>query len=140
MIIHGGKDVENRTRNIAGDYRGPIAIHAAKADDLGAWSALGRLNRFAYSLALDARETLIGGAIVGVVDLTDSHPVESCIRQQHDGDWTVCSEWAERSGHHLVLANPRPFAEPIPYRGALGLRHLDESATARIRAQIGELT
>ena len=30
-IIHGGKDVENRVRNIAGDYHGPIAIHAAKA-------------------------------------------------------------------------------------------------------------
>ena len=28
-IIHGGKDIENRTRNIAGSYRGPVAIHAA---------------------------------------------------------------------------------------------------------------
>jgi len=38
---------------------------------------------------------------------------------------------------HLVLANPRPLAEPIPYRGALGLRHLDDDTTARILAQIG---
>ena len=28
-IIHGGKDVENRTRNLAGAYRGPVAIHVA---------------------------------------------------------------------------------------------------------------
>ncbi len=121
-IIHGGKDVENRVRNIAGDYHGPIAIHAAKANDVGAWRALGRLNMFAYGAALDARESLIGGAIIGVVDLAESHPVETCIRQEHDGDWTVCSEWAERSGHHLVLANPRALDQPVPWKGALGLR------------------
>lgn len=32
-IIHGGKDVENRTRNLAGSYRGPVAIHAGLAYD-----------------------------------------------------------------------------------------------------------
>ena len=32
-IVHLGKDVENRVRNIAGDYRGPVAIHAALAED-----------------------------------------------------------------------------------------------------------
>lgn len=32
-IIHGGKDVENRVRNIAGDYRGPIAIHVGLQHD-----------------------------------------------------------------------------------------------------------
>jgi len=35
---------------------------------------------------------------------------------------------------HLVLANPRPLVEPIPYRGALGLRHLDEETTSRVKA------
>lgn len=32
-IVHGGKDVENRTRNIAGAYRGPVAIHAGMRFD-----------------------------------------------------------------------------------------------------------
>lgn len=36
-----------------------------------------------------------------------------------------------------VLANPRPLAEPIPYKGALGLRRLDDDTTARVLAQIG---
>ena len=121
-IIHGGKNVENRVRNIAGDYRGPVLIHAAKANDVEAWSAMGRTNITAYSRALDVRESLIGGAIIGVVDLVDSHPVEACIKQQHGGDWLVCSEWAERAGHHLVFDNPRALDEPIPYKGALGLR------------------
>lgn len=121
-IIHGGKNVENRVRNIAGDYRGPVLIHAAKVNDTDAWAAMGRTNLASYMQALDAAESLIGGAIIGVVDLVDSHPVESCITQQQDGDWLVCSEWAERAGHHLVLANPRGLDEPIPYKGALGLR------------------
>lgn len=137
-IIHGGKDVENRVRNIAGDYRGPVVIHAAKANDVDAWHAMGRTNLAAYTRSLNYVESLIGGAIMGVVDLVDSHPVESCIEQQRDGDWLVCSEWAERAGHHLVLANPRALVEPIPYRGALGLRRLDDDTTARILAQIGE--
>lgn len=136
-IIHGGKDVENRVRNIAGGYRGPVAIHAAKINDTDAWAAMGRTNLAAYTRSLDAVESLIGGAIIGVVDLIDSHPVDACITQQHDGDWLVCSEWAEREGHHLVLVNPRALDEPIPYTGALGLRNLDDDITARILAQIG---
>jgi hypothetical protein len=32
-IIHGGKTVENRVRNIAGDYRGPVLIHVGLRDD-----------------------------------------------------------------------------------------------------------
>jgi hypothetical protein len=35
-----------------------------------------------------------------------------------------------------VLANPRAVAEPIPYRGALGLRTLDADMIARIEAAI----
>jgi hypothetical protein len=136
-IIHGGKNVENRVRNIAGDYRGPVAIHAAQANDVEAWAKLGRLSLFSYGLALDARESLIGGAIIGVVDLVDVHrPLwdNSC-----DGE-RVCSPWAEVDGwpHHLVLATPRALAEPITYRGALGLRRLDDAATARILTQLGE--
>jgi hypothetical protein len=36
-IVHGGKDVENRTRNLAGSYRGPVAIHAALRTTPDAW-------------------------------------------------------------------------------------------------------
>ena len=32
-IMHDGKDVENRSRNIAGTYRGPVVIHAGLTDD-----------------------------------------------------------------------------------------------------------
>lgn len=135
-IIHGGKDVENRVRNIAGDYRGPVAIHAAKAVDEAADRDITRDPRFRrLSDALVAtnkwrREPAdpyyVRGAIIGVVDLVDVH------RPLWDGSCLVegegaCSRWGEADGwpEHLVLANPRALSEPIPYKGALGLRKTD---------------
>ena len=126
-IVHGQKDVENRVRNIAGDYRGPVAIHAAKAVDL------------------DAPKTLWGdyhdsglevlGAIIGVVDLVGVH-----------AGWiegVPCSPWGIRyvegaGQHHIELANPRPLVGPIPYKGALGLRPLDAETIARIEGASAE--
>jgi hypothetical protein len=129
-IIHGGKDVENRVRNIAGDYRGPVTIHAGLRDDPNGWDEYEAGWHDAASMSI-AR-----GAIIGVVDLVDVHSVESCIEQQRDGDWLVCSERAERAGHHLVLANPRPLARPIPFKGALGLRRLDPATIHQIEEQL----
>lgn len=78
-IIHGGKDVENRTRNIAGSYRGPVAIHAGKEVDImdiakpeivGAVFAA-RLN-YGPGDPRTFKESP-RGAIIGVVDLVDVH-------------------------------------------------------------------
>lgn len=137
-IIHGGKDVENRVRNIAGDYRGPVAIHAAKVNDVEAWAAMGRTNLAAYGRAMSVPESLIGGAIIGVVDIVDVHVARPAASgrlvdwAEHTKPGELCSPWAEWDVHHLVLANPRALDEPIPYKGALGLRHLDDETTARI--------
>lgn len=143
-ILHGGKDVENRVRNIAGDYRGPVAIHVAgkyaEADlDLDA------LNTAMEAWCEAAPEHAENddpwfhnvGKIIGVVDLVDVHRPRwdySC-SDDVDGE---CSPWAELDGwpYHLVLANPRPLAVPIPYRGALGLRRLDADTIARIQAAV----
>lgn len=134
-IIDGGKDVENRTRNIAGAYRGPIAIHAAMSHTFGA--------RTDPNIAREITEagheadflrwltSAPHGAVVGLVDLVDVH-------HANDVDPTFCgicpegccgcSPWAMPEHYHLVLANPRPLPEPIPWRGALGLWNLPDDA------------
>lgn len=146
-IIHGGKDVENRVRNIAGEYRGPIAIHAA----IGKTAVLDdRQQRLLLNADKDDRggiaawldgEPIVGGVILGVVDLVDVHRAEGTeagitadeIRDRNPYALNgACSPWAEANAHHLVFANPRPLAEPIPYRGALGLRTLDDPTTAAL--------
>lgn len=111
-IVHGGKDVENRSRNIAGAYRGTLAIHAGlKIDWDNDW--LVRLYAATEPPALDAAPR---GAIVGVVDLVGVHQ-----EPYWSKDSCSCSDWAELDAWHLLLANPRPLREPIPCRGALGL-------------------
>lgn len=152
-IVHGGKDVENRTRNVAGSYRGPVAIHAGLAErDPGfrdptfgaAFLKATREAAMPEDLAEVCRGPLIRGAFVGVVDLVAVHwSVECC-----DLDGRYCSPWAQESYHvdglarrrvdiaHLVLANPRPLPEPIPARGRLGLWTPGPDAAQRL-AEIG---
>jgi hypothetical protein len=83
-IIHGGKTVENRVRNIAGDYRGPVLIHAAQQVDLAAFSGQS-VPLVAAATAFNEANTDVlksgpwhahRGAIIGVVDLVDTHPLE----------------------------------------------------------------
>ncbi len=126
-IMHGGKDVENRTRNIAGSYRGPLVIHAGKAldpDEFG--SAVDALDVIGVTRPAGRVKDLGFGVALGVVDLTarihhadecwDDYPVDP-----YYSVYGFCSKWAMPDQWHLTLANPRPFPEPIPYKGALGL-------------------
>lgn len=80
------------------------------------------------------------------VELVDVHHASGCpgrtvvedvgsdlVRGYHA---LTCSPWAEVGVFHLILANPRALPEPIPYQGGLGLRRLDEAATAAVRGAI----
>lgn len=142
-IIHGGKDVENRVRNIAGDYRGPVAIHAAQAwDDAVTWNVN-------WDVVLDAMKAdgaepfdapwqTQRGAIIGVVDLWAVHRDRdggNCCPHRPSGG-PGGSPWAERGVWHLCLSNARALREPILYTGALGLRRLDKATVARVLAAI----
>lgn len=125
-IMHGGKDVENRTRNIAGSYRGPLVIHAGLAE-FEKHNMASRALRKAHGGEVPT--VLDFGAALGVVDLIDTHAAPCCpgrmiVVVRYTRAWNdpeTCSPWAEPNSHHLTLANPRPFPEPIPYKGALGL-------------------
>lgn len=140
-IIHGGKDVENRSRNLAGAYRGPVAIHAGLSDDPDALDVLERLveNWHTPVRAGDDpwkyRPDGTRGAIIGVVDLVGAH-LGSERTYRGAGVTMLCSPWAETDAWHLVLANPRPLAHPIPCRGALGLWTVPADLEAAIREQV----
>jgi hypothetical protein len=136
-IIHGGKDVENRSRNLAGSYRGPVAIHAGKHRPAG-WTDIGFMRALRAVFHIDAPETtpLHRGAIIGVVDLVGVHHAGTGLTCD---PWNLCSPWAQAGHRHLVLANPRPLATPIPCTGRRGLWNLpDETATA-LAAALGEV-
>ncbi len=135
--------VENRTRNIAGAYRGPVAIHAGLAkyeqDNMSS-----RAHRDAHGS--ETSTVIVYGAIIGVGELVDVHHADGCLQadisrlarmyhQRRDefnalpddgaggliGRSRLCSSWAIDCHYHLTFADMRPLATPIPYKGALGL-------------------
>ncbi|MCV2395955.1 hypothetical protein OEB99_16690 [Actinotalea sp. M2MS4P-6] len=135
-IIHGGKDVENRTRNIAGTYRGLVAIHAGLTDDESDLSSA--LTRAAWvQWWTEAREAGVDvgpqlGHVLAVAELVDVHEAPP-----PEVQWCGCSRWAERFFvHHLVLANVRPLPTPVPARGFLSLWTLPDDVEAAVREQV----
>ncbi len=139
-IIHGGKDVENRTTNIVGAYRGSVAIHAGYG-----WADAAK--RFLRRLGVEPPSILDRGAIIGVIDIVDVHQVDDAQCRPP----AMCSRWALRQEdfpeverpqyrmRHLVLANPRPLPRPIPATGRLGLWHPDADLLAAIAEQMAEV-
>lgn len=135
-IMHGQKDVENRVRNLAGSYRGPLLIHAGLTlDDQDAFSMVASLTGQRIPPLGEGHPSGLRGAILGTVNLVDVHDAEDCwtgYLPRDGGDAVIehCSEWAMPDQQHLRLADPKPFTEPIMVadlpahygvRGRLGL-------------------
>lgn len=125
-IIHGGKDVENRVRNIAGDYRGPVAIHAGlRFDDDGPYTP--EVSRALTEQGMWSTE-LTRGAIIGVVDLVGVHFGPFAETWDVEAERNArCTPWADADRWHLELAHPRPLRTPVPFKGSLGLRRFDSA-------------
>lgn len=114
FILHGGKDVENRSWPTK--YRGPLLIHASKFwdeeeihDDARYAAAVAKnMGGIQPGTVLTLRELKEQqGGIVGQVNLID------CI-QGHTSPWANLGCW------HWMLEQPKalPFR---PYRGTLGI-------------------
>lgn len=135
-IIHGGKDVENRSRNVAGDYRGAVAIHAGLTDAVTDYdideSALSVLRAWREWWRRTGEPGGQRGHIIGVVDLVSVHHAETCFGNPSG----PCSPWSQPGALHIVLANPEPLPEPIPARGRLGLWRPDADLLAAITEQV----
>ena len=147
-IIHAGKDVENRRRSL-GDYTGPVAIHVSRTDDDSAAEVEHPLRGLLFPTCPNARYATHNmhwctwcskvvprrwsdqGHIIGVVDLYETHE-PLC----ETDEYPSCSPWAEADSMHLVLGKPRALANPIPFKGALGLRRLDAATIDLIQKEL----
>jgi hypothetical protein len=108
-IMAGLKTAENRSWFTP--HRGRLLIHAGARID--ARSVVGDV--FAAAGAVLPTE-LATGVILGTVDL-----VSICSPRELAGDPWAFGPWCWR------LENPQPFAEPIPWRGQLGLFDVPDS-------------
>lgn len=140
LIAEGHKQYE--TRSWSTDYRGKLAIHAAKRPlSMTDWeTAKYNLLAINVDLKLPKYEELSFGCIVAIADLVSCqrmtnapHPAQSeiGIHQQTEleiavGDWAVNRfAWG--------LENIAKIS-PLPYTGAQGLRNLPESVIEQVGA------
>lgn len=119
LIVHGWKDVENRTRRTA--HRGPTFIHAARRQDK-------RGDRFIRhrfpEIPLPPLHALLIGQIVGQASITD------CVRP-HPSRWYAEGQWA------YPLEGAKPML-PIGARGMLGFWTVPEPTRALIARIIAQ--
>lgn len=125
-IFEAGKTIENRS--FPTDYRGTVAIHAARADDDRALSHA--RTRDALRALLREHEQcdydLEHGVILGTVELVVCAP-----RRQYI---TRANQWAQaNAGFYWQLDEPRKISPTIPIRGQMGLREVPEHIETVIR-------
>ncbi len=106
LIIHGYKDVENRSWETS--IRGKIYIHAGKTFDYDGYYWVKK--RFEIDLPLP--ENFDHGGLVGIVDLIDC--VSDC-----RSDWFI-------GPYGFILRNPEKITF-IPMKGKLGFFPIGES-------------
>ena len=105
LIIHAGKDIENRTWY--GHYRGPLLIHAGKGMTRQEYSDCQVFvwDSFAETIALPAFGDLQRGGLIGHVEIVD------CVTESQ-------SSWFQ-GPYGFVLKNPCPRTF-TPCLGSLG--------------------
>jgi hypothetical protein len=117
LIIHYGKDIENRFRKT--NYRGRIAIHASKKSDEDAYllESESQVLKKAFQEARERRSEIekTNGHIIGTVE------IYNCTYQELTA-MTNKSPWA-KSGSlwHYWVKDPIALESPIAARGMLGL-------------------
>ncbi len=113
LIIHAGKDIENRSWST--NHRGPLAIHASKAKPDPADCAA--VLELAEELGIGEPQYEYG-MVIGTVD------VVGCVTRSRSPWFAGPVGWQ--------LANPRP-CDPWPLLGRLGLYSSHWPETVRLR-------
>jgi activating signal cointegrator 1 len=104
--------VENR--NWRTDYRGPLAIHSA-AESAKSRVGDAQARELLLSLGIRVPEIAVTGAILGTVCLDGIERFSPMF----ETDPLAWGPWC------WILKNPRPFTDPMPYRGLPGLWNFD---------------
>ena len=122
LIALGKKRIETRTWRM--HRRGRIGIHAAKAMTPEAMACLERPEFRAALGDLACAEKLPRGAVVATVELVEILPTKAyACRKLLQAEYADDLPFGDfRSGRYAwFLRDVRPFATPVPVRGAQGI-------------------
>lgn len=107
LIVHGIKDIENRTWRT--NFRGRVLIHSSAKGDIAKFGCLQpnqRLKVLNTPMSCIDFNDLPFGSIIGSVEIVD------CVQNYP-------SIWADKGVYNWILANPVLFPEPISAKGKL---------------------
>lgn len=145
LIAIGAKRIE--TRSWATDYRGPLAIHAAKglapvggkrglAEQCREPAFFSYLDRYSASFYLDGSEALPLGKIVAVAKLVNVRRIDVALRAQVLSQTRTPSEIEfgdYTSGRYAwFLEDVKSLGKPIECKGALGLWDVPDDLCAEV--------
>lgn len=133
LVAKGAKRIE--TRSWRTRYRGPLAIHAAKAlprpvRDLCEGEPL---RSALASAGMTDVELLPRGAVIALCRVTHCRRTEECAPPEPESLFGNYSP----GRFAWLLAGVRPLDQPIPARGQLGLWNTGPAVEQAILAQIG---
>jgi len=125
LVAIGAKRIETRSWPL--HYRGPLAIHAAKAMPGYALDAVARFGDVLWRAGYKAPSALPLGAVLCLTSVRECEPAEDLVADLEDferqaGNYTP--------GRYGIVLGPvvRCFQPPIPARGSLGLWDWDPPA------------
>lgn len=113
LIVHGIKDVENRTWYT--NFRGRVLIHSSAKGDISQFGCLQpnqKLKVLNPPMGRIGFNDLPFGSIIGSVEIVD------CVQN-------YASVWADKGVYNWVLANPVLFKQSIPAKGKLSFWEYD---------------
>lgn len=108
LIVHGGKDIENRSWHTK--FRGRFLVHASKGMKREEYE-FAKCYAAAEGVVIPCREELERGGIIGSVELVDSFDTSS-------SPWYMGQKG-------FLLRDPKPLAF-TPYKGRLGFFDVPE--------------
>lgn len=106
LIIHHGKDIENRSWPTR--FRGRIFVHASKGMTMSEYADAREFAHYEATVSLPEKPlgSMMRGGIIGTVEIVD------CV-DRSDSPW-YCGEWG------FVLRDPEPLGF-MACRGRLGI-------------------
>ena len=118
LIVHGYKDIENRTW--APKYRGKVLIHAGKTVKDNDFPVQ---REWVKTCGIQIPDDLPTGAIVGQAVIT------GVVRDRPGDSPPDSSPWYE-GPVGIQLSYPVAYAEPIPSKGQLGIYEYNQEGRA----------
>lgn len=133
LIVHGVKDIENRTWHT--NFRGRVLIHSSSKGDIAKYGCLQpeQRQKTLYSpLGKVYFNDLPFGAIIGSVEIVDCVVNHPSIWAEKTDNYTAGMNpklheniTGKKVIYNWVLANPVLFEKPIPAKGRLSFWEYD---------------